>query len=226
MRRWSDRLDENAVDGWIVRNILSDVTFTIADILETQKEVTMKPGHHQDQTICDRIRKGLEAVLLDIDRLETDLLTLRRERRRREHELLVFFLRPRTSTTEGKLTMQIFSNDPNGLNLALAETSAGVPVPLSAGPFTVTIADPNNTITDTEGSPDQTTPDNYKPNGTGNVGTVTVTVTDTSNNLVGTGSFDVVAPTGTGTGKADTLLVSFVPAAPAAAAAASLRRRV
>jgi hypothetical protein len=111
---------------------------------------------------------------------------------------------------EDKLTMQIFSNDPKGLNLTIQEILAATgQVFPSVGPFTVAVADPGKTITVTAGSPDNTTPTNFKPNGTAAVGTVTVTVTDTSNNLVGTGSFDVVAPVAA---KADTLNVGFVAA--------------
>lgn len=108
--------------------------------------------------------------------------------------------------------MQIFSNDTKGLNAALAETEKGVAIPLSKGPFTFNIQDPANTVTVTPGSPDQTTPTNFKPNGTGNVGTVTFTVTDTSvtpplvSNMV---SFDVVAPV---VAVPDALVASVVPA--------------
>jgi hypothetical protein len=93
--------------------------------------------------------------------------------------------------------MKILSNDPKGLNLALAETSKGVPIPLSAGPFTIAVTDPAKTIAFTGGSADQTTPANFKPNGSGAVGTVSVDVTDTSVTpplVFPTASFDVVAP--------------------------------
>lgn len=109
-----------------------------------------------------------------------------------------------------KITMQIFSNDTKGLDLVLAESAKGVSVPLSKGPFTVSVTDPGNTVNVTPGSADQTTPTKFTPNGTGATGTVTVTVTDTSQTppLVGTGSFDVVAPVTV----PDTLTVSFTPA--------------
>lgn len=107
--------------------------------------------------------------------------------------------------------MQIVSNDTKGLLLVLAESSKGVAVPLSKGPFAVDVQDPNNTITMTPGSDDQSTPSKFVPNGSAATGTVTVKVTDTSNGLVGSGSFDVVAappppPT------PDTLTVDFAPA--------------
>jgi hypothetical protein len=108
--------------------------------------------------------------------------------------------------------MQIVSNDPKGLNLVLAETAKGAAVPLSKGPFTLVVTDPGNTVTVTPGSPDQTTPTNFKPNGTGAVGTVTVVVTDTSQTpplVSAPASFDVVAPVAT---VPDTLTASFVPA--------------
>ena len=111
---------------------------------------------------------------------------------------------------EDKLTMQIFSNDPKGLNLTIQEVlkATGQIFP-SAGPFTLDVADPSKTVTMTAGTPDNVTPTNFKPNGTAAVGTVTVTVTDTSNNLVGIGSFDVVVRV---VAKADTLNVGFVAA--------------
>ncbi len=110
--------------------------------------------------------------------------------------------------------MQIFSNDPKGLNLVLAETAAGVAVPLSKGPFTLTITDPANTVAVTPGSADQTTPTNFKPNGSGAVGTVTVVVTDTSVTpplVSAPASFDVVAPVVVPP-VPDALVASFAPA--------------
>lgn len=108
--------------------------------------------------------------------------------------------------------MQIQSNDTKGLNLTIEEIlqATGQVFP-SSGPFAVDTTDPGNTITVTAGSPDNTTPTNFKPNGSGAVGTVTVKVTDKSNGLVGSGSFDVVAPAPPPP-KADTLVVGFVPA--------------
>jgi hypothetical protein len=107
--------------------------------------------------------------------------------------------------------MQIVSNDAKGLNLVLAETAKGVAVLLSKGPFTLAVADPANTVTVTQGSGDQTTPTNFKPNGTGAVGTVTVVVTDTSQTpplVSAPASFDVVAPVTV----PDALVASFAPA--------------
>jgi hypothetical protein len=133
----------------------------------------------------------------------------RKRHPRQRRELLVFFLH--LERCLGELVMQIFSNDAKGLNLVLAETAKGVPVPLSKGPFTLQVTDPGNTITVTPGTPDQTTPTNFKPNGTGAVGTVTVVVTDTSFNpplVSAPASFDVVAPVAV----ADTLTASFAPA--------------
>jgi hypothetical protein len=110
--------------------------------------------------------------------------------------------------------MQIQSNDAKGLNLVLAESAKGVPLPLSKGPFTVAVTDPNNTVAVTPGSPDNTTPANFKPNGSGAVGTVTVVVTDTSQTpplVSAPASFDVVAPVVTPP-VPDTLTASFAPA--------------
>ncbi len=108
--------------------------------------------------------------------------------------------------------MQIVSNDAKGLNLVLAESAKGVAVPLSKGPFTVAVTDPNNTVLVTPGSADQTTPTNFKPNGTGAVGTVSVVVTDQSQTpplVSAPATFDVVAPAPT---VPDTLTASFAPA--------------
>jgi len=130
----------------------------------------------------------------------------RKKRHRHGHHLFVFFLRGE------HITMQIFSNDTKGLDLVLAETAKGVAVPLSKGPFQVAVQDPGNTIAVTAGTPDQATPTLFKPNGTGNVGTVTVVVTDTSQTppLVSSpASFDVVAPPPP---VADALAASFAPA--------------
>jgi hypothetical protein len=110
--------------------------------------------------------------------------------------------------------VQLLSNDTKGLNLVLAETAKGVAVPLSKGPFTLDVQDPANTITVTPGSADQTTPTNFKPNGSGAVGTVTVVVTDTSQTpplVSAPASFDVVAPVVTPP-VPDTLTASFAPA--------------
>lgn len=93
--------------------------------------------------------------------------------------------------------MQILSNATKGLVLGLAESAKGAPVALSKGPFSVVVADPNNVATRVAGSPDQTTPDIFRANGTGNVGTVTITVTDTGQTpplAAAPVSFDVVAP--------------------------------
>ena len=109
--------------------------------------------------------------------------------------------------------MQIVSNATKGLVLGIAEThaSSGQIFP-AAGPFQVDVTDPSTTITVVPGTPDQKTPTIFRPNGTGAVGTVTVKVTDTSNNLVGSASFDVVAPAPPPPlPAADTLTVSFTP---------------
>ena len=112
--------------------------------------------------------------------------------------------------------MQIFSNDLKGLNLVLAESLAGSVLPLSKGPFTLVVTDPNNTVLVTPGSADQTTPTNFKPNGSGAVGTVTVVVTDTSVTpplVSAPASFDVIAPAPPPPPPVpDTLIASFVPA--------------
>jgi hypothetical protein len=126
--------------------------------------------------------------------------------RQRHKFLLVSFI----DILEGRLTVQIFSNDTKGLNLTIQEVlqATGQIFP-SAGPFQVDVTDPGNAITVTPGSADQATPTNFKPNGSGAVGAVTVKVTDQSNGLVGSNTFDVVAPAAA---KPDTLVVGFVTA--------------
>ena len=110
--------------------------------------------------------------------------------------------------------MQIFSNATKGLVLLLTELRAsdGKVYPLTKGPFTVAVDD-NGTgiVTAVPGSDDETTPTIFRPSGTGGVGTVKVTVTDTSNGLVGTASFDIVAPTQPPPDAPDTLKVDFAP---------------
>lgn len=109
---------------------------------------------------------------------------------------------------------KILSSDTKGLNLTILEDviATGEIIP-SAGPFQVDVTDPApGTVSITPGSADQKTPTNFKPNGTGAVGTVTVKVTDTSNGLTDTKTFDVVAPPPPPPVKADRLTVGFVPA--------------
>lgn len=113
------------------------------------------------------------------------------------------------------LVTQLLSNDTVGINLLLAESLAGAQLALGSGPFIVAVDDPNSTVSVTDGSPDQATPTNFKANGSGNTGTVTVTVTDAAFNLVGKGSFDVVAPVPPPPPPPpvpDTLTVAFTPA--------------
>ena len=95
------------------------------------------------------------------------------------------------------MSQQIFADAAKGLVLGLAEIrkSDGKVYPLSAGPFALDIQDPGNTVTVVPGTPDQTTPAIFRPNGSLATGTVTITVTDTSNGLKSDPvSFDVVAP--------------------------------
>jgi hypothetical protein len=143
-------------------------------------------------------------------------------RRRRRHDLFVFFL------AKERLTMKLILGDTVGLILVLAETKAGAPFALGSGPFLVKVDDPGGTVTVTDGTPDQKTPTAFHLNGSGKTGTVTVTVTDSEFNLVGTGSFDVEAaaapppPPPPPPPAPDALSVSFaVPAAPVQATTAA-----
>jgi hypothetical protein len=139
-----------------------------------------------------------------------------RHKRRARHprHLLAFLLAAGSDceTQKKGCNVQIFSNDPKGLNLALVESAKGVQIPLSKGPFTLAVQDPANTVNVTRTGTDEVVPTNFKPNGTGNVGTVTVVVTDTSVNpalVAAPISFDVVAPVAN---VPDSLVASFVPA--------------
>ena len=110
--------------------------------------------------------------------------------------------------------MQIFSDDTKGLNLTIQETVAATGAVIkSAGPFAVDVTDLGGSISVTPGSPDQTTPTNFKPNGSGKTGTVTIHVTDQANGLNASISFDVVAPPPPPPPvKADTMTLGLVPA--------------
>ncbi len=111
--------------------------------------------------------------------------------------------------------MQILANAAKGLVLGILETlkATGQEFP-SAGPFQVDVTDPAGTINVVPGTPDQKTAEIFRANGSGNVGTVTVKVTDTSNGLSGSATFDVVAPPPPPPPAApDTLTVSFTPEA-------------
>jgi hypothetical protein len=121
------------------------------------------------------------------------------------------------------IVAQLLATDTVGINLLLTEMTKGVIDPLSAGPFEVAVADPQNTgVVVTPGSADQTTPTNFKGTAAGlTAGEVTVTVTDTSQNppLVGVGTFAVIAAPPPPPPGPDTLQVQFTPATPPAAAA-------
>jgi hypothetical protein len=116
--------------------------------------------------------------------------------------------------------MQLLTTDPKGLNLTIEEivTLTNQIIP-SAGPYQVDVTDPtadangqNVAIVVTPGTPDQTTPTNFKPSGNGKVGTITIKVTDTSNQLTDSISFDVVAPPPPPPAKADKMVLGLVPA--------------
>jgi hypothetical protein len=109
--------------------------------------------------------------------------------------------------------MKILATDAKGLVLGIVETlAASGQVFPSAGPFQVDVADPAGTINVVPGTPDQKTATIFRANGSGKTGTVTVKVTDTSNGLSGSASFDVVAPLPPPPPAVpDTLTVSFTP---------------
>jgi len=152
------------------------------------------------------------------------------ESRRHRYAILVILFRteatqhtqssgvPSTSSLEGHMAKSIPADSTKGLVLTLAEIRAsdGKVYPLTAGPFQVDVQDPAGTVDIVPGSADQTTPTIFHPNGTKTAGTVTVKVTDTSNGLSGTASFDVTAvapPPPPPADVPDTLNVDFVPEA-------------
>jgi hypothetical protein len=104
---------------------------------------------------------------------------------------------------------QILNNDPKGAFVAIAETNADGSANASAGPFAIAVDDPNKLVVVTPGSADNATPTRIVGNGSG-VGSVDVTVTDTSNGAVGKATLQVVAPTPPPP-PVPTLTVSFVP---------------
>lgn len=89
---------------------------------------------------------------------------------------------------------QIFSNDPNGVTVVFLEADdTGKIFPIK-GPLGFVVSDPSGTVNVIAGSADGTTPEQLAPNGSGKTGTVTVTVTDTGNNIVASGTLTVVPP--------------------------------
>lgn len=89
---------------------------------------------------------------------------------------------------------QLLLTDTVGLIAAVleADDSGAVFFP-PEGPLSFKVDDPQNTVTQGVAA-DGVTP-TFVPNGSGNTGIVTVTATDAGNNLVGSGSFTVAAPT-------------------------------
>jgi hypothetical protein len=118
---------------------------------------------------------------------------------------------------EFRMNVQLLSNAVKGLVLGIVETLAATgQVFPSAGPFQVDVTDPtadangqNGAIVVVPGTPDQKTPTIFRASGNGKTGTITVKVTDTSNNLVNSIFFDVVAPPPPA--QADTLTLSLTP---------------
>jgi hypothetical protein len=108
--------------------------------------------------------------------------------------------------------MQLFANAVKGFVLGIVETlkATGQVFP-SAGPFQVDVTDPASAIAVVPGSADQKTPTIFRANGSGKTGTVTVKVTDTSNGLSDSISFDVVAPSPPPAPAPDTLTASLTP---------------
>jgi hypothetical protein len=130
------------------------------------------------------------------------------QRHRRHHRnLFVFFFGEGVNTMN--ITSILTTDTTKGAFVAIAETDAnGNPVS-SSGPFAITVSDPSNVAKVTPGSPDNTTPTRIVANGSNNVGSVSVSVTDKSNNAVGTASLSVAAPPPPP--PTPTLTVTFVP---------------
>jgi len=89
----------------------------------------------------------------------------------------------------------ILANDARTFNLVILEAADdGVVIaPASVGPYTVAVADPSGLLAVTPGSPDNTTATTFKLAGSSATGSATITVTDTSNNLVGSATLAVTA---------------------------------
>lgn len=192
------------------------LTYLLASVRSTRGELdrvaTIETVLKMD---LDRVQRGTALANVHLKTIEDELKALRA---RHEKKLFVFFV----STEGGKTAMQIGASSTAVLLLLLAESAKGNQIPLSAGPFTVDSEDPGNTCTHTSGSPDQSTPDSWTPNGSNATGTVTVEVADEGQTppLIGSGSFDVIAGGGV---VPDTLTVNFQPATPAAVAALKAR---
>jgi len=111
---------------------------------------------------------------------------------------------------------QLVIGDPVGILVAVLEADdSGTTFFPPVGPLQFAVEDPSNTVKQGVAA-DGVTP-TFLDNGTGNTGSVSVTVTDQGNNLVGQASFAVVAATPPPP-QATQLGVFFVPNAPAASA--------
>jgi hypothetical protein len=151
-----------------------------------------------------------------------------RGKHRKRVKLFVFFFgiwnREGVSTLSAILPIiSILSTDTtNGALIQIAEALDGQPVQ-SSGPFEIVVNDPTGLTKVIAGSPDNTTPTQIVASGTEGTGSVEVTVTDTSNNAVGSASLAIVAPPPPPPPPppptVPTLTVSFIPGPPPAAAA-------
>jgi len=122
--------------------------------------------------------------------------------------------------------LNLVVGDATVYDLVLAESKAGVSVPLGKGPFGVAVVDPNGvggTVKVTPGTPDNTTPTSFQLSGTGAVGSVQVTVTDEQYSIVAQGVINVAAAPPPPPPVPDTLTVDFQPAPASAAAAPAVK---
>jgi hypothetical protein len=126
---------------------------------------------------------------------ELEDAALRFARSFRGRQLLGFFI---SGGSMPNIVTQLLSNDTTvGVSLLLAEALKGVAVPLSPGPFSVSISDPSGAVDTVANAPDYSTPFQLKANGSGAVGIVTLTVVDqfpANNGLSATFTLSVVAP--------------------------------
>jgi hypothetical protein len=115
----------------------------------------------------------------------------------------------------------LFSNDSLGVSVVIVEADDNGKIFPFKGPLSFAVDDPGSTVTVTPGAADGSTPERLVPNGSGNTGAVTVTVTDSGNNLVGSATLTIVPPVTPPPTVPTQLGVFFVPntTAPAPAAA-------
>jgi hypothetical protein len=107
------------------------------------------------------------------------------------HDMPPILIAPPTAAVSS-----ILANDARTFALLILEAADdGVVLAPSKGPFTINVADPAGLLAETAGSTDNTTPTTFKLAGSSATGQATITVTDTSLNIVGSLVLTVTAVT-------------------------------